>query len=103
MMIKLKDSCETIGALPFCGIASSTEHAEYTELRASTKFHEILCIPCSRSITVVWSEVSPIGSFPVGASFLIVGTTKGLVLIESKTLSIFRGGFFKEELFSILN
>ena len=33
--------------------------------------------------------VAPIGAFPVGAPFL-VGTTKGLVLIGSKTLSLLR-------------
>ena len=30
--------------------------------------------------------VAPMGAFPVGASFLIVGTTKGLILTGSKTL-----------------
>ena len=48
--------------------------------------------------------IAPIGAFPVGASFLIVvGTTKGLVLIGSKTRGIFRGTFLKEEVFSILD
>ena len=46
--------------------------------------------------------ITPIGAFPVGASFLVmVGTTKGLVLIGSKTLSVFRSAFFKEEALSI--
>ena len=45
---------------------------------------------------------APIGAFPVGASFLIVvGTTKGLVLIGSKTLRIFSSAFLKEEVLSI--
>ena len=38
--------------------------------------------------------------FPVGASFLVVGTSKGL--IGSETLRVFRGAFFKEEVFSLL-
>ena len=33
--------------------------------------------------------------FPVGASFLVVGTTKGL--IGSETLRVFRGAFLKKE------
>ena len=37
----------------------------------------------------------------MGASFRVVGTTKGLVLVGSKTLRIFRGAFFKEEVLSI--
>ena len=38
----------------------------------------------------------PIGTFPVGASFLIViGTTKGLVWIGSKTRVFFEGCLFK--------
>ena len=46
--------------------------------------------------------IAPIGAFPVGASFLIVvGTTKGLVLIGSKTLSVFASAFLKEEVLSI--
>ena len=46
--------------------------------------------------------IAPIGAFPVGASFLIVvGTTKGLVLIGSKTLRVFSSAFFKEEVLSI--
>ena len=39
----------------------------------------------------------------VGASFLIVGTTKGHVLIGFKTLRIFKGTFFEEEVFSLLH
>ena len=42
-------------------------------------------------------------AFPIGASFLVVGTTKGLVLIGSKTLRVFRSAFFEEEVFSLLN
>ena len=38
--------------------------------------------------------------FPVGASFLVVGTTKGL--IGFKTLRVFRG-FFEEEVFTFLH
>ena len=46
--------------------------------------------------------IAPIGAFPVGASFLIeVGTTKGLVLLGSKTLRVFSSAFFKEEVLSI--
>ena len=46
--------------------------------------------------------IAPIGAFPVGASFLIVvGTTKGLVLIGSKTLSVLASAFLKEEVLSI--
>ena len=57
-----------------------------------------------KRLVTVWSGLSHIGAFPIGASFLIVvGTTKRLVLIGSKTLSVFRGAFFKEELFSILD
>ena len=42
--------------------------------------------------------IAPTGAFPVGASFLIVvGTTKELVLIGSKTLRVFASAFFKEE------
>ena len=41
------------------------------------------------------------GAFPVGASFLVVGTMKCLVLIGSKTLSVFSSAFFKEEVLSI--
>ena len=38
--------------------------------------------------------IAPIGAFLVGASFLIVvGTTKGLVLIGSKTLRVFASAF----------
>ena len=51
-----------------------------------------------RLITAL-GEIAPIGVFPVGASFLIVvGTTKGLVLIGSKTLRVFASAFFKEVL-----
>ena len=47
--------------------------------------------------------IAPIGAFPVGDSFLVVvGTMKGLVLIGSKTLSVFRSAFLKEEILSIL-
>ena len=42
--------------------------------------------------------VAPIGAFPVGASFLIMGTMKGLILVGCETLSIFRGAFFEESL-----
>ena len=56
MMIKLKDSRETIGAPPFL-IASSTERAKYTELRASTKTREISRIPRSRSITATGDKL----------------------------------------------
>ena len=46
--------------------------------------------------------IAPIGVFPVGASFLIVvGTTKGLVLIGSNTLSVLASAFFKEKVLSI--
>ena len=46
--------------------------------------------------------IAPLGAFPVGASFLIVvGTTKGLVLIGSKTLRVFASAFLKEEVLSI--
>ena len=41
--------------------------------------------------------------FHVGASFLIVGTTKGLILIGCETLRVFRGAFFEEEVFSLLH
>ena len=38
--------------------------------------------------------IAPTGAFSVGASFLlVVGTTKGLVLVGSKTLSVFRSAF----------
>ena len=48
--------------------------------------------------------IAPVGVFPVGASFrVVVGTTKGLVLIGFKTLCVFRGAFFKEEVLSILD
>ena len=46
----------------------------------------------------------PHGGIPVGASFLIVvGTTKGLVLIWFKTLRVFASAFFKEKVLSIFN
>ena len=54
-------------------------------------------------MVIAWNGLSPIGVFSVGASFLIVGTTKEHVLIGSTTLRIFRRAFLKEELFSILN
>ena len=48
--------------------------------------------------------IAPIGAFPAGDSFLVVvGTTKGLVLIGSKTVSVFRSAFLKEEVLSILD
>ena len=53
-------------------------------------------------MVTVLRGVAPIGAFPVGASFLVVGTTKGLILIGSKTLGVFRGAFFEEEIFSLL-
>ena len=44
--------------------------------------------------------IAPVGAFPVGASFLVVvGPTKGLVLIGYKTPRVFRGAFFEEEVF----
>ena len=46
--------------------------------------------------------VAPIGAFPVGASFLVVGTTEGLIWEGSETLRVFRGAFFEEEVFSLL-
>ena len=50
---------------------------------------------------LLWEEL-PHRAFPVGASFLIVvGTTKGLVLIGSKTLRVFSSAFFKEGVLSI--
>ena len=48
--------------------------------------------------------IAPIGAFPVGASFLIVvGTTKELVLIGSKTLRVFASAFLKEKVLSIFH
>ena len=42
--------------------------------------------------------IAPIGAFPVGASFLIVvGTTKRLVLIGSKTLRVFASAFLRRK------
>ena len=41
--------------------------------------------------------------FPVGASSLVVGTTKGLILIGCETLRVFRGAFFEEEVFTFLH
>ena len=43
-----------------------------------------------------------LGAFPVGASFFVVGTTKGLIWEGSKTLRVFTGSFFEEEVFSLL-
>ena len=49
-------------------------------------------------IVAALGGIAPIGAFPVGASSLIVvGTTKGLILEGSKTLSIFWGAFFEKE------
>ena len=39
-------------------------------------------------MVTVLRGIAPIGTFPVGASFLL-GTTKGLILIGSKTLRVF--------------
>ena len=39
----------------------------------------------------------------MGASFLVVGTTKGLILIGCETLRVFRGAFFEEEVFTFLH
>ena len=50
-------------------------------------------------MVTAWSGLTPIGVFPVGASFIVVGTTKGLVSIGHKIPS----AFFEEELFSVLN
>ena len=50
---------------------------------------------CGKQLVTVYSGLSPIGVFPVGASFLIVGTMKGLVLIGPKTLIVFRGAFLR--------
>ena len=36
-------------------------------------------------------------------SLFVVGTTKGLILIGSKTLRVFRGAVFEEEVFSLLH
>ena len=47
--------------------------------------------------------VAPTGVFPVGASFLVVGTTKGLILIGFETLRVFRGAFFEEKVFPFLH
>ena len=47
--------------------------------------------------------IAPIGAFPVGASFLVVGAMKGLILIVCKTLRVFRGAVFEEEVLSLLH
>ena len=41
------------------------------------------------AMVTVWSGLSSIGAFPVGASFLMWGPWKGFVLIGCKPLSIF--------------
>ena len=42
-------------------------------------------------MVTVWSRLIPIGASSVGASFfIVVGTTKGLVLIGPKTTSVLR-------------
>ena len=73
------------------------------ELKTTPGATEVWFSPArgKRLITAL-GGIATIGSFPVGASFLIVvGTTKGLVLIGSKTLRVFASAFFKEEVLSI--
>ena len=57
-----------------------------------------------KGLVTTLGGIAPIGAFPVGASFLVVvGTTKGLVLIGSKTLRVFSSAFFEKEVLSIFN
>ena len=44
-------------------------------------------LPLGKRLVTALGRVAPIGAFPVGASsFIVVGITKGLILIGSKTL-----------------
>ena len=43
-------------------------------------------LPEENDWLLLWKELPPIGAFPVGAFLIVVGTTKGLILIGSKTL-----------------
>ena len=54
-------------------------------------------LPKEKQLVTALRGVTPIGVFPVGVSFLVVGTTKGLVLIGSKTLRVFRGAFLRRK------
>ena len=60
--------------------------------------YSLLCI-----YTICSKKVSRVCNTGVGASFLVVGTMKGLILIGSETLRVFRGAFFEEEVFTFLD